>query len=226
MTHFSPEEWADFARQHVAPELEGRMQEHLESGCELCVQTLQTWLGVLEVASALNIYSPPESAVRFVKALYSALPPQRIGHLRLEVSRLIFPSGEIPLLEGMRSGEGARRHFLFQRDNLLLDVHIETRPESGAVSLAGQILNPVESKSPLGSRPVSLLAETSEIARTMTNQFGEFHLEFQPAEDLMLVVNLENEAMLVTPLPVFALAASAAGSGLEFGPEDNDANDI
>lgn len=226
MTHFSPEEWADFARQRVAPELESRMQEHLESGCELCVQTLQTWLGVLEVASALNIYSPPESGVRFVKALYSAFPPQRMRNVRLEVSRLIFPSGEIPLVEGMRSAEGARRHFLFQRDNLLLDVHVESRPESGAVSLAGQILNPVESKTPLGGRQVSLLAETSEIARSVTNQFGEFHLEFQPAEDLMLVVTLENDAMLVTPLPAFALAASAAGSGLEFSPEENDATDF
>src|SRR5690349_12522300 len=166
MTHFSPEEWADFARQRVLPEAEARMQEHLEAGCALCVQTLQTWLGVLEVASSLNIFSPPEGGVRFVKALYSAFPPQRVSGLRLEVARLIFPSGETPLVEGLRSAASARRHFLFQRDNLLLDVHVESRPESGAISLAGQILNPVESKSPFGGRQVSLLAETSEITRT------------------------------------------------------------
>ena len=47
----------------------------------------------------------------------------------------------------------------------------------------------------------------------------EFHLEFDPSEDLMLVVQLERESLLVTPLPRFTPAASAAGGAFHFPTE-------
>ena len=223
MTHFGPEEWADFARRNMTVEDEARMQDHLETGCEACVQTLQLWLGVLEVASGLNVYSPPDSGLRFVKALYRAFPPQRPRDVRVDVARLVIPQLVQPSLEGVRAPEGERRHFMFQRGNLLLDVQIEARPDEGRISMAGQILDPVAPSGRFGERPVTLLSEDAELAKALTNQFGEFHLEFGAADDLILVIQLESESLLVTPLPSGVMAPPSPDSGLQFPTERNDA---
>jgi hypothetical protein len=226
MIHFTPEEWADFARQRVSRECEAFMQDHLEAGCDVCVHTLQLWLGVLEVASTLNIHNPPESGVRFAKALYRVVSPQASRDLRVEVARLVFPTFHDMIAQGVRAADFYKRHFLFQRGELLLDVQIELRPETGMVSMAGQLLDPLQPSSRFGERQVSLVCESAELARAVTNQFGEFHLEFKPAEDVMLVINLESESLLVTPLPPFVLSTTPPGSGLELATENDDARNF
>ena len=218
MTHFGPEQWADFARRNLPEPDEAAMQQHLESGCESCVQTLLIWLGVLEVATGLNVYSPPDGGVRCVKALYRAFPAHASS--RFDVPRLLIPWLEPA--EGLRSEEFVRRHFVFQRDNLLLDVQIDPRPESGDISMAGQILDPVAPSGRFGERRVVLLSEDAELAQALTNRFGEFHLEFGPAGDLMLVIQLETQSLLVTPLPSFVVSGGSPGSGLELS-ENSDA---
>jgi hypothetical protein len=220
MTHFSPEAWADFARRNLPPEEELRMQEHLESGCDSCVQTLQVWLGVLEVATGFNVYNPPERGLRFVKALYRAFPPQRPESGRVDVPRLVAPG---LAAAGLRGPEASRRHFVFQRGNVLLEIDIEVDAATGQVSLAGQLMNPVAPSSRFGERRVVLLSEQAELTSTTTNQFGEFHMEFGGTDDLMLVVHLEAEALLVTPLPSFVLTRSMSSSGPEMFSEKMDA---
>jgi hypothetical protein len=210
MTHYSVEAWADFARREMEPENEVRMQEHLESGCRACVQTLQVWLGVLEVATGLNVHNPPDRGIRFVKALHRVFPPDA-GTDRVEVPRLLLPALD-PAALGIRSSQPTRRHFVFQRGNVLLEIDIDLHLETGAISLAGQLMDPVSPSSLFAERRVILLGEQSEIARTHTNQFGEFHINFAGASDLMLVIELEDDGLLVTPLPSFILTHSANGS--------------
>ena len=211
MSHFGLEQWADFARRNLPAHQETSMQEHLESGCSRCVEALQVWLGVLEVATSLNVFTPPEGGVGFLRALYRAFPPGPSRHVN--VSRLVLPA--FADADGVRTASAAGRHFMFQRDNVLLDVHVEQSPESAALSMAGQIQDPVSPNPRFSGRRVSLLTEEAELGQTYTNSFGEFQIEFAPAGDLMLVIHLEAEALLVTPLPSFALAATLPGSGLE-----------
>jgi hypothetical protein len=171
------------------------------------------------------MYGPPESGVRFAKALYHLAPPPTSPGLRVEVARLVFPAFHDLAAQGVRAAALSKRHFLFQRGDLLLDVQIELRPESGRVSMAGQLLDPVHPSNRFAERPVSLVCENSELARAVTNQFGEFHVEFKPAEDVMLVINLESESLLVTPLPSFVLATSPPGTGLELFAENAENDD-
>jgi hypothetical protein len=214
MTHFGPEAWADFARRKLPPEEELRMQDHLENGCRRCVQTLQVWLGVLEVATGLNVHNPPERGLRFVKALYRAFPPRGSGGVRVNVSRLVLPAF-VPTTEGIRSGQPARRHFVFHRGNVLLEIDIDLNVDSDQISMAGQVMDPVAPRGRFRSRQVTLLGEEAEVARTLTNEFGEFQLEFGTTTDLVLVIALEAESITVTPLPSFVLARTLPGSGLE-----------
>jgi hypothetical protein len=211
MTHFGPEAWADFARRNLAPDVEVRMQEHLESGCSACVQTLHVWLGVLEVATGLNLYSPPDGGLHFLKALYRAFPPQKAPS-QVDVPRLV-PSPMVPALEGIRgAAQSESRHFVFQRGNVLLDVQIERNPQSSEISMAGQLIDPAARDGAFADRRVTLLTEEAELTRTETNQFGEFHVEFLAASDLMLVIHLEAESMLVIPLPSFLLTKFGNGT--------------
>jgi len=219
MSHFEIEQWADFARRNLPPHEETSMQEHLESGCSRCVETLQTWLGVLEVATGLNMFTPPEGGLRFLRALYRAFPPT--ASRQVDVSRLVLPA--YAQAEGVRSAPG-RRHFMFQRDNVLLDLQVEQVPDTPSLSMAGQVQDPISPSDRFGGRLVCLLAEESEVAHTYTNTFGEFEVEFVPAGDLMLVIHLEAKALLVTPLPSFALAASLPGSGIDGLMENSDAS--
>src|ERR1051326_5583012 len=221
MSHYTPEQWADFARRNLASEDELKMEQHLESGCAACVQTLKIWLGVLEVATGLNLYTPPDDGVHFIKALYRALPLQKSAEGRVDVVHLLLPAFARGA-EGVRSPGAKHRHFVFQRENVLLDVQIELRPDTGKTSMAGQILDPVTPSGRFAARSALLLSEEEELAKATTNEFGEFQLEFAAASDLMLVIHLDPEALLVTPIPAFVLAASAPGSGLEMLTEDND----
>ena len=55
------------------------------------------------------------------------------------------------------------------------------------------------------------MRQDTELARGVTNQFGEFHLEFTPAEDVTLVIDLEGESLQVKPLPSFSPATAPPG---------------
>ena len=50
MKHFSEEDWADFVRELVAPEMSMTMQQHINDGCNQCSATLRLWQSVLSVA--------------------------------------------------------------------------------------------------------------------------------------------------------------------------------
>ena len=191
------------------------MQVHLESGCVSCARTFQVWLSVLEVAAGLDTYTPPERGVRFVKALYHVCPPRKTTNLRLAVSRMVFPAGAGAIPTGLRADEFSRRHFLFQRDNLVLDVHVEVAPGSRRISMAGQIMDTVAPSVRFADRPVILMSGKTEMVKASTNQFGEFHLEIEPADDLMLVIHLGEDSVLVTPLPSLVTAPAPTDSGLE-----------
>ena len=209
--HFNTEEWADFACKRVTLESGARMQSHLEAGCTACADTLQVWQNVMEAAGSLNAYTPPEGSVRLAKSLYRIVPPQAAWHRRVQVVRLLFPAFPVLLAEGLRAAESSVRHFLFQRRDLFLDVQVEWRSESGRASMVGQIMDPVQPSTRFAERSIALMREDTELARGVTNQFGEFHLEFTPAEDVTLVIDLEDESLQVKPLPSFSPATAPPG---------------
>ena len=70
------------------------------------------------------------------------------------------------------------------------------------MSVAGQILDRGQNALRVyANSSVTVLRQMEELARTATNELGEFQLEFPPDDNLMLTVNLEGEAMLVSALP-------------------------
>jgi len=177
------------------------MQRHLDEGCAACAQVLGMWSSVLEVAGRESGFQVPEKSVERAKSLYRLTRPKRAGNVPLLWARLVFSSAAEPLREGVRGAGACTSHLLFEEGDYLLDLHIKPEEERGLVSVAGQILDRAESLRVYANSSVAVLRETAELARATTNEFGEFQLEFPPDDNLMLTVNLEREAVLVSALP-------------------------
>jgi hypothetical protein len=201
VTHYSLEEWSDFARDRASAESAARMRRHLDEGCAACAQVLRMWRSVLEVAGRETGFQVPESGVQCAKALYGIARPERAGSLTVRFAHPVFSSAGEPLREGVRSAGAATSHLLYEEGDYLLDLHMKPLPERGLVSVAGQILDRVHPDHVYENSIVAILQQNNELARTATNEFGEFQLEFSPGDNLMLTVNLEGEAVLASALP-------------------------
>src|SRR5260370_12965579 len=140
VTHYSLEEWSDFARNRASAEFAARMQRHLDEGCATCAQVLGMWRSVLEVASREPDFQVPESGGQCAKALYSIARPERPDSLPVRMARLVFSSSNEPLREGVRGAGAATCHLLYEEGNYLLDLHLKPEAERNVVSVAGQSL--------------------------------------------------------------------------------------
>ena len=197
MKHFAAEEWADFARGAAPAELEGEMRSHLDTGCEECAAALRLWTAVHDAAQKEDEYQPPEGALHIVRAFFrvrqSALAKKR------SLARLVFDSFTQPLAPGVRSQALAPRQQLFTRGRFRIDTRLEPSPGRGTLrtSLVGQVIEspapPPAAAGPGHGPTVLLYAAERPLAAANANRYGEFHLEFEPAEDLRLWVVITDE---------------------------------
>src|ERR1051325_6811381 len=126
MKHFTIWDWTDFARGMADEKIGAAMQAHLTSGCSRCERTVRTLRGVSAVARSEAGNAPPESAMRYAKALFSLHRPEKVGLARL-IGRLVHDSAFAPLPAGMRA-EGQThdtRHLLYEAGGDYLDGQLE-----------------------------------------------------------------------------------------------------
>ena len=176
------------------------MERHLAQGCSDCARTVGLWRGLLDAANREAAFEPPNNILRHARALYSAFPPDGKTGLNLRVARLVHFGRQV--LEGVRASPGPiGAHLLFREGTVLLDICVRPMHSSESVSLTGQVVDSAQLDRLLGDRSVSVVCASNALAKTTTNEFGEFHLEFEPGEDLLLVIELENKSYLVSHLP-------------------------
>lgn len=196
-SHFRTEDWVDFARGCAKSGDAERMQQHLDAGCSACAETAALWTRVAQVASREPAFDPPAGDLRRAAAFYALFTPREARGFKIELARLV--GFNQPALEGVR-GAGFASHFLYRQRDVLFDVHLESRGQSDLVSMVGQLLDTRSGKR-YANRPVSVMRDRDPLARTTTNEFGEFQLRFAPERDLIIVVELEDQSYLVSPLP-------------------------
>jgi len=197
--HFPLETLADFSRERVSGEARAAIERHLAEGCPRCTEVVKLWNTVVELAQREPAFEPPEDAVRCAKALYGAMPSLKSPPFRLRLAHLA--GFGMPALEGVRGAGPAANHFLFREGTLLLDMYIHTQDPSGVVSMVGQLLDSTHPDRRFENQPVAVFRKRDALAHTTTNEFGEFHLEFQPGEDLLLTIELDDQSYVVSPLP-------------------------
>ena len=94
--------------------------------------------GVAATARGEADYEPPEHAIRYAQAIYSLYRPESVSFPRL-VARLVHDSIREPLPAGMRAQDRLARHALYEAGSYCLDLQLEHQPDSGLVTLIGQL---------------------------------------------------------------------------------------
>jgi hypothetical protein len=194
--HFTMEQLADFARK-VGTENQRRAMEGHLGACKKCAKAADTWRRVSEAAHRLPALEPPDGAVRTAKALYSMRKPEKKSLLKTRVAELLFDSFRAPLPAGVRSSTMAPRQLLFGSGDYRVDLRIEPQDDVDLVSLLGQVLHTTDSSRNLGSVQVALIQGRKVLARSQTNQFGEFQLQCDLTPRLELRVTLPDSLVSI-----------------------------
>src|SRR5260370_16402822 len=75
-------------------------------------------------------------------------------------------------------GQGTARRLVYGCGSLYVDVSFEPKKDSQLIELVGQILDSVNPDQPMEGMPVVLHGQKGPIGLAMTNEFGEFHVDF------------------------------------------------
>lgn len=197
MKHFSLTEWADFVRGVATAEQKASMLKHLDENCSRCRKTVGMWTSVAEFLEHEVAYEPPASALRIAK---SYLAPFKLALRQTQVLRLArptFDSFEGQALAGVRGFDPAPQQLMYQCGNVIIDLRLEPKPNTRSMALAGQVLDSAQPGGSLAGIPVFLLSREDTWLETTTNQLGEFHFSFPPAQHLRLLFGMEGTAWLV-----------------------------
>jgi hypothetical protein len=201
MAHYSSQNWIDFARNLVSPEDAAAMTTHLKSGCDSCAKEKETWSKLAGFAKTEAQYEPPANVVNMAMALMQTPKPEKGLRFR-EIAELVFDSLLSPQLAGVRSAAGiGSRQLLYRAGEVMIDVRFEASDENERFALTGQVFRNQGSKVGMTRVPISLISGKNELARTSTNQFGEFYLEHESA-DKNLQVSLEVDSQKDVFIPL------------------------
>ncbi len=196
MSHYLAERWVDFVRGLLSEEERAAMKRHLDEGCESCRREVNVLQVMRNFAREEAWAEPPADAVRMAQAIYVP-PPRRERALRRLLGRLVFDNFAQPAMAGVRQSGASGQQMGFEAGPYYIDLRLEGEPESSRVALAGQIVSREEPGAPLGGLNVVLLAGRKVVAETVSNEFGEFSLEFSAAKNHRLRITLPQEGVQV-----------------------------
>ena len=196
--HYSPEEWADFARHVTPPETRSAMRAHLDAGCPACAELHDTLAAVHGIAAADALNEPPAATLRLARAMYGARPAEDAPFARAAGAvRLLFDSALLTATVGLRNVPSGPRKFLFASGDMVIDLQLTPTPRRTV--LIGQVTMPSHVDRRIAGLPALLHRGTERVARATTNDLGEFEMEFEgPAEDLSLALGSESDPTVIS----------------------------
>jgi hypothetical protein len=209
MKHYSLEQWTDFIRGVTDQDTRADMTAHLAAGCSRCSRTADTLRRVADILAGEAKYQVPDSAVRCARAIFANQRPQAMRKPRLAL-RLVYDSLREPLPVGIRARDQLTRRALYQAGGFFLDLRLEHEPGSPTLNLVGQLAN--RDMPALSSSGVLVLLTAGNdvvVARTLTNRFGEFQMEYEPSPNLRLFLPLDAAGGRIE-LPLSRMSAQAS----------------
>jgi len=199
MRHFSDEAWLNYVRRVLPADRHSRMQAHLESGCTRCAERYALWEAVHQTGNRLREEEPPGEAVRAAKAMF-AYRQAPDAPFPVRVAKLVFDSFVSAPLAGVRSGSSTARHLLYQSDSWTIDLRLDT--EAGQeMTIDGQVLDSGAEHGSAAHHDIVLVRGDEEVARTSTNDFGEFQFVSGRARDLEIRVEIPKQRAIRLKLP-------------------------
>lgn len=185
MKHFEITEWTDFVRGLVTPVRREAMEQHLTGGCGKCSRIVDVLAKVSRLAGADKI-DVPDFAVHCARAIFALEQPREVRVLDRMAGLLVFDSFREPLPAGVRSQHRVSRQTLYEAGDYAIDLRQEQERGGTRVTMVGQIASRKQPGRALAGVAVVLSSGDSVLAKTVSNEFGEFQMEYPPARDLRL----------------------------------------
>jgi hypothetical protein len=200
MGHFDIIQWVDFARNLTAPERRAVLQAHLEV-CAECRTTVDLLLRVASTAASEAGTEPPAHVVTRAKSIFPTGSREEGNNLRRLIAKLVFDPFVDPVTAGVRSEYRPVRQLVYRAGDYFVDLRLDAERDSTAVTLVGQIANYSAPGDLLASIPIFLMSGRKVVRETVSNDFGEFSLEYTPKPNLRLCLPLvESGVQLEVPL--------------------------
>lgn len=198
MTRYDITDWSDFVRGLVSPAEEEKMQRVLDRS-ETARRHVAALRQVTELARAEAECSPPDWAVRSVKALGSLHRPQEElepSLLERVAMSLTFDSLTSPALAGTRDVQAHDRQLVYETDAYRVDLRLEPQTDLQKSVVVGQLLRSADDFEPMAD--VAVLAKSGDeiVSRVHTGRHGEFQSDGLPIADLDLFFLLDDERCL------------------------------
>lgn len=196
MSHFELGHWTDYVRGLAPEDRRQAMELHL-SQCTECQATMAFLERVFQTAAEIPRVEVPEVLVRMAKAVFPASQTTAEPVLRRLAARLSFAPFLEPLPAGVRSEYRPLRQALYQAGNYSVDLRVDSERDATAATLVGQIANQAAPEQVLARIPVLLMAGRQIVCETVSNDFGEFCLEYRLKSNLRLCLPLAEHGVQV-----------------------------
>src|SRR5215211_1178167 len=160
------------------PEEEARAIEEQVAAADSATRADVDWLRAFaRISEETVIASPPPEVRDTLIERFEAYAEDKRQPTFLQrlVATLTFDSGLQPALGWRATTPGSQRQLAYSTDVADVTISVQPRPRDGLLDIKGEIL-PVESTES-GAFGVQLLAGSSEVATTATNDFREFTFE-------------------------------------------------
>ena len=197
MTHFDITQWSDFVRGVGEPAVLAAMGQHLDDGCDRCQYAATTMDAITVTAQAEKEFPVPPNVVHFARSIFVLQVPERVNLLPRIAARLLYDSFRDPLPAGVRSQHHISRQTLYEAGPYHVDLRLDHERGAPHISLVGQIVDQQDPQKSCGGIPVFLLSGKNEIvAQSVSNQQGEFLMEYEPRKSLHLIVDVDKRNLI------------------------------
>ena len=166
-----------------------------------------------ELRQVLDAYSVPKVRLETLfqelwPALDSLLCRRTVPRQVTRGAPLVFDSFLQPSLVGIRSSQPLCRQLRYESDTLVADLSLERQRDSQHITLMGQVLDTAKGEPRLGGIPIVIQGYSGLIGVARTNQWGEFHVEFESEPGITLEIKARENFWVSAGLPDFQRAIS------------------
>jgi len=218
MKHFELSCWIDFVRGFDTGPGQRALQQHL-AVCPSCRQTVIRLRAFNAIAANEAQWVAGSSALDRAQSR-SARLPKTAGHPSRLTSRLVFDSLEFPSTVGVCPEQQVGRQAMYRAGGYCLDLRVDHEAGSQAIALAGQIAHLQAPEKGLSNLHVAVAARGAVMARTVSNEFGEFLLDYPlQRRRVTLYVQVGGEGSIEVPLT--RIPAPPTGPGARAGRDES-----
>jgi hypothetical protein len=197
MKHIPQETLAEFVRQSLPVAHSDSIRKHVAE-CRECSELAGLFRDIVRVGANEAAYEPPSGIVRAAKAYFGT--QQHKMHESKSVVELLFDTLAQPLTAGARASVASARQLLYRVGTVYVDLRVDSELNSEQAALVGQMLDSAHPGHPVAGVPVILMDGRKNVASTISNNNGEFHLEFLIRSNLRLSVAVGDTPPVYLPI--------------------------